>query len=278
MPDLLVATSDGALLHSRPVTARATLVIGRSPNCHVVVSSERVSRHHAVIFEFAGAWYAVDLDSTAGLAVDEGPVRLHHFTKASPWVRMGPVVLWMDGAFDEGPTRDVGSSRRAMPIERRKEPAVRTRADFVDPPAPPPETDAPALLVAFRRRSDDALRLLDLAGADRLIAGGSHACDIILAGDDAPMRSLFFRVGSKWAAVDLTDVQASESPGHRRLGPGTRLDLGTVDATVLTAEPAISRGELDEEPSGLEGLDVPDLGSIFASPPDADAASAPKKP
>lgn len=275
MPDLLVAKSDGSLLHTRPVAPRATLVIGRAPNCHVVVPSERASRHHAVVFEFAGEWYAVDLDSTAGLAADDGPRRLHHFTADAPWVRMGPVVLWIEGERD----RRVPAVRPPMPIERRPEPAVRTRADFVDPSPPPPATDAPSLLVAFRRRGDGAMRLLDLAGADRVMIGGARQCDLILADDDHPMRSLFFRVGSKWVAVDLCRTRpGGETPGHRRLNPGAAWDLGAVEAVVLAPEAAIPRGERDPEPSGLEGLDVPDLGSIFATPPDADRGETPDRP
>ena len=275
MPDLLVAKSDGSLLHSRPVGARATLVIGRSPNCHVVVPSERASRHHAVVFEFDGEWYAVDLDSTAGLQSEDGPRRLHHFTNERPWVRMGPVVLWIDGER----TRSRSGSRHPLPIKKRREPVVRTRADFVDPPAPPPATDAPSLLVAFRRRGDEALRLLDLAEADRLVIGGSPGCDVMVPGDPTPMRSLFFRVGNKWVAVDLTrSAPAEEEPGHRRLTPGTRWDLGPVEAVALAPEPVFSRGEREEEPSGLEGLDVPDLGSIFATRPPSDRDSTPEPP
>jgi hypothetical protein len=231
----------------------------------VVVPSERASRHHAVVFEFAGEWYAVDLDSTAGLEVEGGPLRMHHFTSDAPWVRMGPVVLWIEG--DRG--RAPASRRRSLPIQRKTEPVVRTRADFVDPPAAPPPTDSPGLLVAFRRRRDDAIRLLELAGADRVMIGGGVDCDIVLPDDDSPMRSLFFRLGSKWVAVDLRRTTTSEeTPGHRRLSPGVRWDLGPVEAIALAAEPAISQGERPEEPSGLEGLDVPDLGSIFASPPE----------
>jgi hypothetical protein len=275
MPDLLVAKSDGSLLHSRPVGPRATLVIGRSPNCHVVVPSERASRHHAVVFEFDGEWYAVDLDSTAGLQSEDGPRRLHHFTNERPWVRMGPVVLWIDG---ERPRSGSGSPR-SLPIKKRREPVVRIRTDFVDPPAPPPATDAPSMLVAFRRRSDDVLRLLDLAEADRLVIGGSRGCDVMVPGDPTPMRSLFFRVGNKWVAVDLTrTAPAEDTPGHRRLTPGTRWDLGPVEAVAMSPEPAICRGEREEEPSGLEGLDVPDLGSIFATRPAPGGGSDPEPP
>ncbi len=275
MPDLLVAKSDGSLLHTRPVGARATLVIGRSPSCQVVVPSERASRHHAVVFEFSGEWYAVDLDSTAGLQTDEGPRRLHHFTAQSPWVRMGPVVLWIDGQQD----RRRPKAARPIPIERRREPVVRTRGDFVDPPPSPPATDAPSLLVGFRRRSDGEVRTLDLAGADRLMIGGSPDCDVILPGDERRMRALFFRLGSRWGVVDLHDAPtADETPGHRRLGPGVRWNLGSVEAFVVTPESAFFHGETDSEPSGLEGLDVPDLGSIFATRPDDSGGEEPSRP
>ncbi len=228
-----------------------------------------------MVFEFAGEWYAVDLDSTAGLVAEAGPRRLHHFTAEAPWVRMGPVVLWIDGPRESR----ARSSRGPMPIERRTEPVVRTRTDFVDPAPPPPATDAASLLVAFRRRSDDAIRLLDLAAADRIIIGGDPACDLIVPGDEAAMRAILFRVGSKWAVADLTRRTRDDAvPGHRRLSPGGRWDLGAVEATVLTAEPAIPRENTEAETSGLEGLDVPDLGSIFAGGSDDDGGGTPDQP
>ncbi len=275
MPDLLVAKADGSLLHSRPVGPRATLVIGRSPNCHLVVPSERASRHHAVVFEFSGEWYAVDLDSTAGLEAEDGPRRMHHFTAEAPWVRMGPVVLWIDGEHD----RRRSPSGRAIPIERRREPVVRTRVDFVDPPAAPAAVESPSLLVGFQRRSDGELRTLDLSGVDRLMIGGSSDCDVILPDRTRPMRAMFFPLGSKWVAVDLDENrEPQEKAGHRRLGPGVRWDLGSVEAFVLTPEPAIFRGQEEAEPSGLEGLDVPDLGSIFATRPDENGGRDPQRP
>jgi hypothetical protein len=275
MPDLLVAKSDGSLLHSRPVGPRSTLVIGRAPNCQVVVPSERASRHHAVVFEFNGDWFAVDLDSTAGLEIEQGPLRIHRFTAESPWARMGPVVLWIDRSRDRG----VSPPRRPLPIKRREEPVVRNRADLVDPGAPPPPSDGASLLVAFRRKQDGAIRLLDLAEADRLIIGGDPACDILIPGDQTPMRALFCRVGSKWVAVDLGRTEAGGNQfGHQRLAEGTCWDLGTVEAIPLTPEFAIPRGEETSEPSGLEDLDVPDLGSIFATRPEETGGDSPVRP
>ncbi len=276
MPDLLVAKPDGSLLHTRPVGPRATIVLGRSPNCGVVIPSERASRHHAVIFEFAGDWYAVDLDSTAGIQIEAGPVRLHRFSEAAPWVRLGPVVVWIDGLDADART----DASRPTPIRLKSEPAVRTREDFVTPPPPPPPTDGSSLLVAFRRRSDDAMRLLDLAGADRVLIGGDPRADIVVPDDDAvPMRSLFFRVGQKWAGVDLTETtSAGDEPGHRRLSPGRRLELGPVQATVLDAEPVIQHAEDASEDEGFDPFEVPDLGSIFATKPGASDGESPSTP
>lgn len=276
MPDLLVAKPDGSLLHTRPVTPRTTVVVGRSPQCGIVVPSERASRHHAVIFEFAGSWYAVDLDSTAGLQIEAGPVRLHQFTPESAWVRMGPVVLWIDGLQ---PSRAVSPPTLPTPISLKREPVVRIREDFVTPPPPPPASDAPSLLVAFRRRHDDALRLVDLVGADRAIVGGDPRADIVIPEDAAPMRSLFFRVGSKWAAVDLADsTSPGEEPGHRRLSPGGRLALGPVEATIVAADRVIRHAEDESEDTGFDPFDVPDLGSIFTSKPGESGGDGPVRP
>jgi hypothetical protein len=135
------------------------------------------------------------------------------------------------------------------------------------------------MLVGFQRRSDGELRTLDLAGADRVMIGGSTDCDVILPDKATPMRAMFFRLGSKWVVVDLHELNmTAESTGYRRLGPGVRWDLGSVEAFVVTPEPAFSQGETAAEPSGLEGLDVPDLGSIFATRPEKNGGDAPRRP
>lgn len=265
MPDLLVAKSDGSLLLNRPLAPRAALVIGRAPNCQVVVPHDRASRHHGVVFEFAGEWYAVDLDSTAGLAVETGPCRLHRFTAETAWVRMGPVVVWVDGLDQPTPV----SPDPGLPVETRRPPVVRTRADFVSPMPTPPATDSPSMLVAFRRRSDGAIRLLDLQGADRVVIGGDPQADVVLPDDaDTPMRTLLFRVGDRWAEVDLTRREHdADRAGHRRLVPGGRIDLGAVEAAILASEPVIPRGDEGGVDAVGDGWDVPDFGSIFAAKP-----------
>lgn len=50
------------------------LMIGRNPNCDVVLSGPGVSRHHARLSFRDGIWILQDLDSTNGTLVNGAPV------------------------------------------------------------------------------------------------------------------------------------------------------------------------------------------------------------
>lgn len=64
-PVLLVLDWDGG---------HEELMIGRNPNCDVVLSGPGVSRHHARLSFRDGVWILQDLDSTNGTLVNGAPV------------------------------------------------------------------------------------------------------------------------------------------------------------------------------------------------------------
>jgi hypothetical protein len=49
-------------------------ILGRAPNCHVVMSDPMVSSRHARVFCHNGTWYAQDMGSSNGTAVNEAPI------------------------------------------------------------------------------------------------------------------------------------------------------------------------------------------------------------
>lgn len=265
MPDLLVANPDGSLLHTHPVRPRATVVIGRAGHCNIVIPSGRVSRHHAVVFEFAGDWYAIDLDSTAGLSIESGPVRLHRFSTTSPWVRLGPVVLWMDGL---DAARPAPPSRLPATSQSPSSAVVRIMADLGTPPTS--RSEPRPLLVAFRRRADGAMRLLDLSHADRILIGSDSRADIVIASEHVkPLQALVFRMGSKWATVGLAEPADDRevATSYGRVTPGWTWRIGPVDATVVVPESVATAPSAPDDEIANDGVDDPNLGSIFASIP-----------
>lgn len=262
MPDLLVAQPDGSLLHSKRVGHRATVVIGRHPESGIVIPDDRISRRHAVVFEHEGGWYAVDLDSKAGLDTPIGRATIHRFDPSDAWVSLGPVVIWAEGISKPVP------SRPPMPIRRSTEPILRTRDDFVDRALHGTATDSKPLLLACRSRDSrrQEFRVLDLGGADRVLIGRDPSCDIVVADDAVPdLAWLIIRENRRWAVIDLREIRREAVPPkrRRRLASGTTIDVGPVLITATSVEPAVPRRDETSEDGFGDQLDVPDLGSIF---------------
>ncbi|MCF2707228.1 FHA domain-containing protein [Arcanobacterium haemolyticum] len=67
VPTLVV--TDGALAGTTLPLSHAPLVIGRSPDCALVLADNYSSSRHARIFPADGSWWVEDLDSTNGTFV-----------------------------------------------------------------------------------------------------------------------------------------------------------------------------------------------------------------
>ena len=277
MPDLLVARADGSLLHSKPLLSRATVTIGRHPEGGVVIPDDRVSRRHALVFEHEGDWYAVDLDSTGGIEGPGGPTTMLQFDPAEAWINLGPVVIWVDGI------KPKIASPTPRPIKRNQTPILRTREDYVDRAVPGNPSDSTSLLIACHRSDgrQGRLRLLDLAGADRVLIGSDPGCDVVVEDESvAKMDCLIYREGLNWSLVDLRPVvsETRKTPRRRRLGPGVSHQVGPLTLAAVASEPAIPRLSCDGQALFDEALDVPDLGSIFANPTITNERRNPENP
>lgn len=66
----LLNIADGRRL--RPATR---CLVGRAPNCHLVLVDASISREHAVLFYESGSWFVRDLSSRNGTTIDAKPVR-----------------------------------------------------------------------------------------------------------------------------------------------------------------------------------------------------------
>jgi pSer/pThr/pTyr-binding forkhead associated (FHA) protein len=91
-PRTLVVT-DGSLRGTTLTLGQAPVLIGRAPECTLVLDDDFASARHARLFPQDGAWIAEDLGSTNGTFL--GGVRLTDPTRVEPGVpvRVGRTVL-----------------------------------------------------------------------------------------------------------------------------------------------------------------------------------------
>ena len=243
MPSLLIAKPDGQLIQEHTLDPRATVVIGRGIDCDVVVRSDRVSRHHVVIFEHDGKWYAVDLDSTAGMSFDEEPVEVHEFTLDRLWIRVGPVVVWLEDWVPrpQGPRPTMPSALEGvgsgMPRAGRDHEGV-PFLQRADSPRP--------LFIHFRDTTSGDRRLFDFAEADRVTFGRNPACDLVVDTlETLDLHSLLYREGPLWKLLELQPIDRANEPDRRRrirMLDGMPIRIGGLRGTVLIPEAVVQDG------------------------------------
>jgi DNA-binding SARP family transcriptional activator len=74
-----------------------TWVIGRHPDCQVVLADPEASRRHAEVRPIPGGYVLVDLGSTNGTVVGDGPVREHRLFDGDQIVVGSTVLLFRGG-------------------------------------------------------------------------------------------------------------------------------------------------------------------------------------
>ena len=89
---VLVAAQDGVELRRAPV-GLGQFVIGRAPDCQIVVDHKQISRRHARLTIAEGSWTLEDLGSANGTKVDGEPVRSPTVVRAGQSIRMGSVSV-----------------------------------------------------------------------------------------------------------------------------------------------------------------------------------------
>lgn len=84
------------LLASYAIYPGEQVVMGRSPECDLVLSDPSVSRRHAVLTENGGRWFVDDLGSTNGTATSSGPVHVRAQIEQGEVFYVGNVALRLD--------------------------------------------------------------------------------------------------------------------------------------------------------------------------------------
>ena len=90
-PTNLVVYADGA--KPRTVKLTASMIIGRSPECELLVEDTYASQEHARIFGKNGSWYVEDLGSTNGTYVNDQKLAAPAMIQPGDRVRVGTTVL-----------------------------------------------------------------------------------------------------------------------------------------------------------------------------------------
>ncbi len=263
-PDLLISNADGKTLAQTPIEFGTTVTIGRSQRNGISIDQPSISRHHVLIFDHDGEWYASDLGSKLGLGNQHGASRFHHFATQNDWVRMGPTFIWVMGM-----ARSHQQNRPSL-LPGTPECRVQLGREFGRPPsASEKNTDEICnLQLIFQENQGAVIRVIDLAHVRHLTIGRSRNCDLVI--DDPKVSRLhcvLYREGKRFFIADAGSSQGLRVDGNRRLRKrletGTLLQFGTISAQVSIPE---SPRQIDGETSAhlKREIDDIDLGSVFA--------------
>ena len=90
-PSAVVVYADGE--KPRTVKMAASMVVGRAPECELLLADTYVSQQHARIFGKNGSWYVEDLGSTNGTFVNEQKLAAPAMVQPGDRVRVGTTVM-----------------------------------------------------------------------------------------------------------------------------------------------------------------------------------------
>jgi predicted component of type VI protein secretion system len=122
-------SANGEELDRRALSA--SVVIGRSPECVIVVRDILLSRSHCRIEPAGEGWKVIDLNSKNGTRVGWQDVRLH-VLRDGDHLRMGRTrIVYHTGAFEPAPERVVRRSSRLVRPADPHEALTGTVTDFV---------------------------------------------------------------------------------------------------------------------------------------------------
>jgi pSer/pThr/pTyr-binding forkhead associated (FHA) protein len=93
------------------------LVIGRSPDCDIVVKDILLSRRHCKIEQVDGQWVVVDLNSKNGTLVDAVRVERHRLQDNDTFRIGRERVTFYAGAIEDAPAAPPRRERPADPVE-----------------------------------------------------------------------------------------------------------------------------------------------------------------
>lgn len=211
---ILVEQLDGT-----PVTnvafATGELVIGRSPDCGIVLPSHDVSRRHARLFLHLGRLYVEDLGSANGVVVDGAPISGIVQRGAGPIV-IGSFVLHVVADGSPLPPAAPGSVTASEPML----------------PQQLTNRSAPKLTVVIP--GEDPLSMA-LSG-ERIIIGRSQEATVQLAhASVSRQHAQLVRHGADWVIEDLGSANGTRVNGQAVTEPvllsaGDQVEFGDVDA------------------------------------------------
>jgi pSer/pThr/pTyr-binding forkhead associated (FHA) protein len=88
-----VAVVEGPLRGTTLALGTGTVLLGRSPDCSLVVEDQYASGRHARLFPQEGRWYVEDLGSTNGTLLDGQPLGQPAPVRAGSRLRIGGTLL-----------------------------------------------------------------------------------------------------------------------------------------------------------------------------------------
>lgn len=91
-PTSLVVT-EGSLTGTRIALAQAPVLVGRSPECTLVLTDDYASGRHARLYPKDGRWFAEDLDSTNGTFIGSNRLTSAMPVEPGTQLRIGRTVL-----------------------------------------------------------------------------------------------------------------------------------------------------------------------------------------
>ncbi|HEY2376671.1 MAG TPA: FHA domain-containing protein [Gemmatimonadaceae bacterium] len=216
---------------------RAGMLIGRSEDCHLVVTGRGVSRKHALIEPYATGFAISDL-SANGTLVNRIRSREHQALAAGDILRIG----------DEDYRVENGSATRPPHVESQR------ATEFVPTVAAPVDDERPEQLASLEV-SRGALRGTYYSIERAVCAiGSSRANDLRLADPSvAPSHATLLLKGETWYVTDLrsrhgTFVNGYRVATERALAHGCTLTVGHV-TLVFRAKRSIPALE-PEQPEG----------------------------
>lgn len=84
---------EGSMMGTTLDLSNADTVVGRAPECSLVLNDDYSSGRHLRIFEEQGQWYVEDLDSTNGTFMGREQIRGKHSIGVGTQLRIGRTIL-----------------------------------------------------------------------------------------------------------------------------------------------------------------------------------------
>jgi hypothetical protein len=245
---------------------RGQTVVGRHPDCDIVIADASVSRRHCAIAFDDGGFRIADLGSANGTLVNDVLVSRRHLANQDV-VRCGTYVLQF---FDDPAPAQAGRAFHDAPI-------METQVARLPVPTRPPAVDPAeyARLKAFNERQAQALgRIQDaLAEAEAARAAAERSAAEARAEVDDLARQLAARPAEPATATDATLALGSADPDAGPRVTITRDNGSTLpeaDAAAMASRAARLIEENEQLRRRIEALQTA-VPAVAAAPPESAA-------